>query len=94
VGEPHVAAEGGKPQPVTDQPGVMDSTCQLRKGGSIVRVRVADGHVEPVTSLERVPLVAAEGSWNWIGIAPDDSPLALREMTGPVEIYAFDVEWP
>ena len=74
---------------------MRDSTrIQLRKGRSIVRVRVADGHVEPVTSLERVPLVATEGSWNWIGIAPDDSPLALREMTGPVEVYALDVEWP
>jgi len=67
---------------------------QLQKGGSIVRVRAADGHVEPVASLERVPPVSTEGSWSWIGIAPDDSPITLREMTGPVEVYALDVEWP
>jgi Tol biopolymer transport system component len=67
---------------------------QLSKGGSIVRVRVADGHVEPVTSLERVPLVFTEGSWGWIGIAPDDSPIVLRQMSGPTEVYALDVEWP
>jgi eukaryotic-like serine/threonine-protein kinase len=72
-----------------------DSTrIQLLKGGSIARVRVADGHVECVASLERVPLVNTSFSWSWIGIAPDDSPLALREMTGPTEIYALDVEWP
>jgi hypothetical protein len=54
---------------------------------------VADGRVERVTSIEQVPLVAVElGSW--IGIAPDDSPLVLREMSGSVEVYAFDVEWP
>ena len=67
---------------------------QLGKGGSIVRVRVADGRIEPVASHERVPLVFTVGSWNWIGIAPDDSPIALRETTGPTEIYALDVEWP
>jgi hypothetical protein len=57
-----------------------------------VRVRAADGHVDPVTSLERVPLVSELGSW--IGIAPDDSPLVLREMSGTTEVYALDVEWP
>jgi Tol biopolymer transport system component len=67
---------------------------QLGKGSSIVRVRVADGRIEPVASHERVPLVFTVGSWRWIGIALDDSPIALRETTGPTEIYALDVEWP
>lgn len=66
---------------------------QLLQGGSIVRVRAADGHVEPVASLEGVPLVFGEFA-NWIGIAPDDSPLALRELSGGYEVYALDVEWP
>jgi Tol biopolymer transport system component len=69
------------------------SRIQLWKAGAIVRVRAADGGVEPVTSLEGIPLVVtAEGVW--IGIAPDDSPLLLRELSGPVEVYALDVEWP
>jgi len=67
---------------------------QLGMGSSIVRVRATDGHVDPIASLERVPLVVTEGSWSWIGITPDDSPLALREMSGPTEVYALDVDWP
>jgi dipeptidyl aminopeptidase/acylaminoacyl peptidase len=70
------------------------SRIQVRSGGSIVRVRAIDGHVEPVASLERVAPVVTMGSWGWIGIAPDDSPLMCREMSGPVEVYALDVEWP
>ncbi len=69
------------------------SHIQLERGNSIVRVRVADGHVEPVASLERIALVSTEFG-SWIGIGPDDSPLVLREMSGTTEIYALDVEWP
>lgn len=29
----------------------------------------------------------------WIGLAPDDSPLLVRDA-GMREIYALDVEWP
>ena len=70
------------------------SRIQVLYGGSIVRVRATDGHVEPVASLERVGPVVTPGSWSWIGIAPDDSPLLCREMSGAVEVYALDVEWP
>jgi dipeptidyl aminopeptidase/acylaminoacyl peptidase len=65
---------------------------QLEKGGSIVRVRAADGHVELVTRLDGIALIAVPWA-GWIGLAPDDSPIALRE-TGPPEVYALDVEWP
>ena len=65
---------------------------QLWKGGSIVRVRAADGRIEPVAQVERIAFVTAPVG-PWIGIAPDDSPIALRE-TGPPEVYALDVEWP
>ncbi len=67
---------------------------QVQKGSSIIRVRVADGGVEPVAGFERVPLVVTLGSWGWLGIAPDDSPLVLRRLSGGVEVYALDVEWP
>jgi Tol biopolymer transport system component len=69
------------------------SRIQVQDGSSIVRVRATDGHVEPVASLERVAPVVTEGSWGWTGIAPDDSPLVCREMSGRVEVYALDVEW-
>lgn len=65
---------------------------QVVKGSAIVRVRVSDGHVERVTGLERVALVNVP--WGtWIGLAPDDSPIALR-ATGATEVYALDVQWP
>jgi hypothetical protein len=58
----------------------------LLNRGSIVRVRAADGHAETVASGTVGPL--------WLGIAPDDSPLALRDLNAPPEVYALDVEWP
>jgi serine/threonine protein kinase/Tol biopolymer transport system component len=66
---------------------------QMQNGSSVIRVRVADGQVEPVASFERVPLVVTPGSWGWLGIAPDDSPVVLRRLSGGVEVYALDVEW-
>ena len=72
-----------------------DSTrVQLLRGASIVRVRVADGHLEPVTALEHMSLVREAGFGHWIGRAPDDSPLLLREAGDAPEVYALDVEWP
>jgi dipeptidyl aminopeptidase/acylaminoacyl peptidase len=70
------------------------SWIQVESGGSIIRVRASDGRVAPVASLGRVASVVTMGSWGWMGIAPDDSPLMCREMSGPVEVYALDVEWP
>jgi hypothetical protein len=37
--------------------------------------------------------VEAFGSWEWTGLAPDGSILALRD-TSTQEIYALDVKWP
>jgi len=60
----------------------------------IVRVRVSDGQIVPVTSLEGVRQVMLEGGAMWIGRAPDDAPLLLRELAPPPEIYALEIEWP
>jgi hypothetical protein len=40
------------------------------------RVSVADGHVDEVVKLEGYPLL----SWWWSGVAPDNSPLVLRNL--------------
>jgi Tol biopolymer transport system component len=69
------------------------SRIQLQSGSSIVRVRATDGHVEPVASQEQVA-PAFRANSVWMGIAPDDSPLVCQEMSGAVEVYALDVEWP
>ena len=66
---------------------------QIVKGDLIVRVRAANGRVEPVVSLNGITRVFGElGSW--LGIASDDSPLGLRALGSRPEVYALDVEWP
>ena len=60
--------------------------------GSEVRgVRIDDGHVEVVASLKGFSRPHGYG-W-WFGLAPDDSPLVLRDV-GTHEIYALDWEAP
>ena len=52
------------------------------------RVRVADHKLERLFSLKNVRLADV-----WTGLAPDDSPLVLRDV-GTQEIYALDWEAP
>ena len=41
----------------------------------VSRVRIADGHVEVVAKVTGF----IRGAWNWVGLAPDDSPLVGRD---------------
>jgi Tol biopolymer transport system component len=66
---------------------------QLLEWGRVLRVRVADGQIEPVTTLAHLSLVTIVGG-SWIGLAPDDSPITLRQTRSVAEVYALDVEWP
>jgi Tol biopolymer transport system component len=61
------------------------------EGAEIARISVVDRKVEVVVNLKSVRQVGAFGLW--CGLAPDDSPLLLRE-SGSTEIYAFDWEAP
>jgi dipeptidyl aminopeptidase/acylaminoacyl peptidase len=54
------------------------------------RVRVSDRRVERLASLTNI---RRAGTYQWTGLAPDDSPLLLRDV-GTEEIYAVDVRWP
>ncbi len=59
---------------------------------TLMRVRVNDRKLEQVASLKDV----RQTGWNggvWLGLAPDDSPLILRD-TGTQEIYALDWQGP
>lgn len=47
----------------------------------------------PSTGAEHLLLVRGEFG-HWIGRAPDNAPLALREKGDAPEVYALDVEWP
>jgi len=58
---------------------------------SVMRVRIRDRKVERIADLKEF---RQTGYWNvWLGLAPDDSPLLLRDA-GTQEIYALDWQAP
>jgi serine/threonine protein kinase/Tol biopolymer transport system component len=58
---------------------------------SVMRVRIRDRKVERIADLKNF---RQTGYWNvWLGLAPDDSPLLLRDI-GTKEIYALDWQAP
>ena len=54
---------------------------------SVMRVRIRDRKLERVADLKNFRLTGNFGYW--VGLAPDDSPLLLRD-TGTQEIYTLD----
>jgi len=54
------------------------------------RVRITDQKVERLISLKNVHRA---GLFGWSGLAPDDSPLLLRDV-GTEEIYGLDLQFP
>ena len=54
---------------------------------SVMRVHIADKRIERVADLRNLRLTGYWGSW--LGLAPDDSPLLLRD-TGSQDVYALD----
>jgi eukaryotic-like serine/threonine-protein kinase len=57
----------------------------------VFRVRIGDHKLEQVVSLK--DFRQAPGFGYWVGLAPDDSPLLVRDI-GTQEIYALDVDLP
>jgi serine/threonine protein kinase/Tol biopolymer transport system component len=58
---------------------------------SVMRIRVRDRKMERVADLKNFRQTGTFGVW--LGLAPDDSPLLLRD-TGTQEVYALDWEAP
>jgi serine/threonine protein kinase/Tol biopolymer transport system component len=58
---------------------------------AVLRVRVSDREVEPVSNLTDLPATGNIGPW--LGLAPDDSPLLLKDI-GTQDIYALDWQEP
>jgi hypothetical protein len=59
---------------------------------ALYSVRVRDHKLERIVSLKGIRLtIGVIGTW--CGLAPDDSPLVLRDI-GTQEIYALDFEAP
>ncbi len=62
------------------------------KTDDLVRVSVANGKVERLFSVKEVP--RGFDPWEfWVGLAPDDSPLLMRDRSTQ-EIYSLDVRFP
>ncbi len=59
---------------------------------ALYRVRISDHKVEKVVSLKGIRTTIGEFG-TWCGLAPDDSPLVLRDV-GNQEIYALDLHLP
>jgi eukaryotic-like serine/threonine-protein kinase len=59
---------------------------------AVMRVRIANGKVEKVVDLKNLKRAGVNGSF-WFGLAPDSSPVILRD-TGTQEIYALDWREP
>jgi serine/threonine protein kinase/Tol biopolymer transport system component len=66
-------------------------TSSAADGDKLVRVRIADRKLEEIKSLKDTRPVGFYT--NWCGLAPDDSPLILRNAATQ-EIYALDVDLP
>jgi len=63
----------------------------LASPGAVLRLRISDRKVEHVADLKNLSIT---GYYTiWLGLAPDDSPLLLRD-TGSQDIYALDVDLP
>jgi serine/threonine protein kinase/Tol biopolymer transport system component len=60
-------------------------------GRSVMRVRIRDRKLERVADLKNFQYTGGFGAW--LGMAPDDSPLLLRD-TSTADIYALDWEAP
>ena len=72
-----------------DQSYIYFSFVRDNWNAGIFRVRLRDGLQERVATFDG--LRRAMPSWH--GLAPDDSPLVLRDI-GTQEVYRLDVEWP
>jgi sugar lactone lactonase YvrE len=62
-----------------------------RGQGAVIRIRVSNHKTEPVVNLK--DFVSAGRYGGSLVLAPDDSPLLLRD-TGTQDIYALDWEEP
>ena len=69
----------------------FDSTAQGEP--AFYRVQVKDRKLERVASLKDVKRPTSESLGIWTGLAPDDSPLALRDVS-TYEIFALDWQLP
>ena len=56
-----------------------------------MRIHISDRKVEQAADLKNIPITGR--LTGWLGLAPDDSPLVMRD-TGTQEIYSLDWQAP
>jgi hypothetical protein len=59
--------------------------------GAVLKIRISDHQTEQIVDLSNFVTSGRYGSW--LGLAPDDSPLLLRDV-GTQDVYALDWEAP
>jgi Tol biopolymer transport system component len=62
-------------------------------GPAMYRVTISSGKKEEVVSFKDIRRPLTTGGGKWSGLAPDDSPLVMRDV-GTREIYALEMQWP
>ncbi|NOT58801.1 MAG: serine/threonine-protein kinase [Acidobacteria bacterium] len=65
---------------------------QLRSDAALLRLRLSDRKVERWADLTKLQIVPTDRG-RWMGLAPDDSPLVLRDV-GAKDIYALEWNTP
>jgi Tol biopolymer transport system component len=85
-------AKGRAGYPTWSKDGRYVYFLRLPNDPAVLRVRTSDRKVERVVDLKNFRMTGH--SWGfWLGLAPDDSPLLLRDV-GTQEVYALDVDLP
>jgi serine/threonine protein kinase/Tol biopolymer transport system component len=82
-------AKGGVGYPSWSKDGQYVYFLHVPSDPAVVRVRIRDRKLEQVMDLKNFRMAGYSGFW--LGLAPDDSPLLLRDI-GSQEIYALDWE--
>lgn len=62
-------------------------------GTKLFRINIADHKSEPFVDLRDIPRPSLPYGAQWSGVAPDDSPLIMRDV-GTREIYSLDLQLP
>ena len=84
-------AKGNVGFPSWSKDGQFIQLLDLTGKTSVIRIRLKDAKIERVVDLKDF---SQAGYWGvWLGIAPDDSPLLLREA-GTQDVYSLDWEEP
>jgi Tol biopolymer transport system component/predicted Ser/Thr protein kinase len=65
----------------------------LEKNPAFYRLRIRDRKLERLVGLKDIRRVTEPLGGDWSGLAPDGSPLVLRDI-GTQEIYSLDVDFP